>query len=190
MDYYWEAMNGVSCYIYINNDGGIEHIKPVKKEDNYLQEAFEGAYLGMFERSYKYPFSKHAIDKKVGESWTTSYDSSKFHFTMDSPPSFAWIKSTFKLKKVRKTRGREIAYLDVIDSLVIDVAIKLKFMNEERFIKGRAIGTAEGTFKWDIDSSRIVSVRMVSYLEGNFEMNNEKFFTKFNRSEKHKVLDY
>ena len=53
---------------------------------------------------------------------------------MDSPPSFAWIKSTFQLKKVRKIRGREIAYLDVIDSLVIDVAIKLKFMNEERFI--------------------------------------------------------
>ena len=189
MDYYWQAMNNVSCYVYINNDGRIKHIKPVKKDDNYLQEAFEGAYLGMFERSYKYPFSKQAIDKKVGESWTTASDSSKFHFTMNSPPSFAWIKTTFQLKKVRKTRGRNIAYIDVIDSLDIDVAIKLKFMNEERFIKGRAIGTAEGAFKWDIDANRVISFRLVSNLEGDFEMDNEKFLTKFKRSEKHKALD-
>ena len=49
-------------------------------------------------------------------------------------------------------------------------------------------GAAE--WKWDIDVGRTISIRLVSNLEGDFEMDNEKFFTKFNRSEKHKALDY
>ena len=38
-DYYREAMEGRSCYIYVKIDGNglIDYIEPVKPEDDYLQ---------------------------------------------------------------------------------------------------------------------------------------------------------
>ena len=116
MDYYWAAMNDVSCYVYINNDGGIEHIKPVKKEDNYLQEAFESAYMNINARQYKYPFGREAVDICVGDSWTSTYDTSRIYINMGSPESTVSGQSTFTLKKVKEKRGKKIAYIDMIEN--------------------------------------------------------------------------
>ena len=108
MDYYWQAMEGIPCRLYIERYGTVDHIETLKEEDDYLLEAFEGAYNGMFEKNYIYPFYSRVeamglkpLGKKIGESWTGDADSSKFYFTMNSPPSFAWIEDTNKLKKVK-----------------------------------------------------------------------------------------
>ena len=61
-------------------------------------------------------------------------------------------------------------------------------MGEERFIKGRAEGTVDGKWKWDVASGRIISVRITSDLQGDFKMDDETFFTRLTRDEIHKLL--
>jgi len=189
MDYYWEAMDGVPCYIYINSDGNVDHIETIKEEHEYLLEAFEGAHMGMFEKNYLYPLGFKAVDKKIGESWNEGIDSSKFYMTMDSPPSFAWIKELNILKKVKEKRDRKIAYVEESETLSINIILKIKYLDEERFIKGRANGAADGMWKWDVESGCFLSLRVVSKLQGDFEMDDETFFTKLSRTELHKLLE-
>ena len=52
MDYYWQAMEGIPCRLYIERYGTVAYIETLKEEHDYLQEAFEGAYNGMFEKNY------------------------------------------------------------------------------------------------------------------------------------------
>ena len=50
MDHYREAMENNPCYLYVKSSGFddlVHHIKPVKEEDAYLQDAFEAAYTNL-----------------------------------------------------------------------------------------------------------------------------------------------
>ena len=191
MDYYWQAMEGIPCRQYIERYGTVDHIETINKKDYYLLEAFEGAYNGMFEKNYLYPFGSESIDKKIGESWgedCKTCDSSRFYFTMNSPPSFAWIEETNKLKKVKNRRGRKIATIEENATLSLDVNITIKILGEERFITGSANGTLEGIWKWDFEDDIMIYNRNISNLQGNFKMDDETFFTKLSREETHKIL--
>ena len=193
MEPYWQAMNGAPCYLYIDRYGTVDHIEPVdKKEHEYLQEAFDAAFNGMFEKNYLYPFyccdSTYLAGQKLGESWTGHTDSSMFYFTMDSPPSFAWSEDTYKLIKVKDKKSGKIATVINSSTLLLEVNIKMNIMGEERFIKGRAEGTINGKWKWDVGAGRIISVRIKSNLKGEFKMDDETFFTKLTRDEIHKFL--
>ncbi len=193
MEPYWQAMNGAPCYLYIDRYGTVDHIEPVdKKEHEYLQEAFDAAFNGMFEKNYLYPFywgdSTNFAGQKLGESWMGNTDSSMFYFTMDSPPSFAWSEDTYKLIKVKDKKSGKIATVINSSTLLLEVNIKMNIMGEERFIKGRAEGTINGKWKWDVGAGRIISVRIKSNLMGEFKMDDETFFTKLTRDEIHKFL--
>ena len=196
MDYYWMAMEGIPCHLYIYPSGSVHHVETVNDDHDYLLEAFEATFNGMFEKNYIYPFGIQGVDKKIGDSWDgidspsdNCCDSSRFYFTMDSPPSFAWIEKTNKLKKVKdKKGGRKIATVKESTTLKLDVNIKMRFMDEERFIKGRANGTLDGKWKWNIEGGGIISVRQVSNLQGDFEMDGETFVTKLSRNEYSKLL--
>jgi len=193
MEPYWQAMNGAPCYLYIDRYGTVDHIEPVdKKEHEYLQEAFDAAFNGMFEKNYLYPFyccdSTMLLGQKLGESWMGKTDSSMFYFTMDSPPSFAWSEDTYKLIKVKDKKSGKIATVINSSTLLLEVNIKMNIMGEERFIKGRAEGTINGKWKWDVGAGRIISVRIKSNLKGEFKMDDETFFTKLTRDEIHKFL--
>jgi len=193
MEPYWQAMDGAPCHLYIDRHGTVDHIEPVdKKEHEYLQEAFDAAFNGMFEKNYLYPFyccdSTMLLGQKLGESWMGKTDSSMFYFTMDSPPSFAWSEDTYKLIKVKDKKSGKIATVINSSTLLLEVNIKMNIMGEERFIKGRAEGTINGKWKWDVGAGRIISVRIKSNLKGEFKMDDETFFTKLTRDESLKLL--
>jgi len=195
MDYYWQAMEGIPCRLYIERYGTVDHIETIKEEHDYLLEAFEGAYNGMFEKNYIYPLYTRVeamglkpLGKKIGESWTGDTDSSKFYFTMNSPPSFAWIEDTYKLKKVKDRRGIKIATIEESATLLLDVNIMINILGEDRFIQGRAKGTLDGIWKWDVEAGNVISARSISNLQGDFEMDDETFFSKLSREETFKLL--
>ena len=197
MEPYWKAMDGAPCHLYIDRHGTVDHIEPVdKKEHEYLQEAFDAAFNGMFEKNYLYPFYLYRGMKgdstegiKEGESWTAGVDSSKFYFTMDSPPSFSWSKDTYKLIKVKDKKSGKIATVKSSSTMLLDVNIRLHILGEERFIKGIANGTLESIYKWDVESNEVISIRSISNLQGDFAMDDETFFTKLSREETHKLLE-
>ena len=107
---------------------------------------------------------------------------------MNSPPSFAWIEETNKLKKVKERRGRKIATIEENGTLLLDVNIIINILGEDRFIKGRANGTLEAIWKWDIENNGVISIRSISNLKGDFQMDDETFFTKLSREETFKLL--
>ena len=196
MEPYWQAMDGAPCHLYIDRHGTVDHIEPVdKKEHEYLQEAFDAAFNGMFEKNYLYPFYLYRGMKgdssegiKEGESWTAGVDSSKFYFTMDSPPSFSWSKDTYKLIKVKDKKSGKIATVKNSATLILDVNIRINILGEERVITGRAEGTVNGKFKWDVGAGEIIYARIRSNLQGDFKMDDETFFTQLNRDEIHRLL--
>ena len=190
---YWKAMDGAPCHLYIDRHGTVDHIEPVdKKEHEYLQEAFDAAFNGMFEKNYLYPFyccdSTMLLGQKLGESWMGKTDSSMFYFTMDSPPSFAWSEDTYKLIKVKDKKSGKIATVKNSATLILDVNIRINILGEDRVITGRAEGTVNGRYKWDVGAGEIINARIRSNLQGDFKMDDETFFTKLTRDEIHKLL--
>ena len=178
MDHYREAMENSPCYLYINIDGAIEYINPVKDEDAYLQEAFEAAYMNIYPHAFRYPFGKNAVDVAEGDSWgeqDTEYDHSKFYVNMGSPPSHALSKTTFTLKKVREKKGRKIATVEMQDSLILDLYVSVEFMGERRLLAGHATGTSDAIFKWDLDSGEMLKSNAVYNFVGDFEMEDKSF---------------
>ena len=181
MDQYREAMENNPCYLYVKSSGFddlVHHIKPVKEEDAYLQEAFEAAYMNIFSRNYRYPFGRNAVDVAVGDSWNTSNDSMRFYVNMGSPPSLLSSRSTSTLKSVKERRGRKIATVERQDSTTSDLRFLVEFMGERRLLAGYATGTTDLIYKWDLDSGEMLKVHVVSNMTGNFEMDDEKINMK------------
>ena len=108
LDQYREAMEGSSCYLYVKSSGlddKVHHIEPVNKEDYYLLEAFEARHMNIHPDHFKYPFGRGGVDVAIGDTWTSSYDSSKIYINMGSPPSTVSATGTYKLKKVKEKWG-------------------------------------------------------------------------------------
>ena len=171
LDQYWLAMEDRACYIYvkIDGDGIIDHIVPVEPEDAYLQEAFEAWLMSINTSRYKYPFG-YAENIAVGDTWTSSFVSSRFYVNMGSPPSRWSSKATWNLKKVKDKRGVKTAYIVVIDELTADLQISVDFLCEKRLIVGNAVGKADATFIWDVENTHILYSRSNTSLAGDFEM--------------------
>ena len=180
LDQYWLAMENRACYIYVKTDGGgnIDHIVPVEPEDAYLQEAFEAAYMSINTSTYKYPFG-YAENIAVGDTWTSSFVSSRFYVNMGSPPSRWSSKAIWNLKKVKDKRGVKTAYIDVILEQTADLQISVNFLGERRLIVGNAVGKADATFRWDVENTHILKSVTSTNLAGDFEMDGKKFFVKF-----------
>ena len=188
-DPFWQAMDGAPCLLYLDPFGTVDYIEPVYKKDHeYLQDAFDAAFNGMFEKNYLYPFGRLAQNISSGDSWMTSVDSSKFYFTIESPASFSWIEDTSTLKKVKDKKRGKIATINNSATISIVVNIRMNILGEERFIKGQADGTVEGKATWDVEGGYMIYYRIFSNLQGDFEMDDETFFTKLTKDESHKFL--
>ena len=190
LDQYWLAMENRACYIYVKTDGGgnIDHIVPVEPEDAYLQEAFEAAYMSINTSRYKYPFG-YAENIAVGDTWTSSFVSSKFYVNMGSPPSRWSSKAIWNLKKVKDKRGVKTAYIDVILEQTADLQISVDFLGERRLIVGNAVGKADATFIWDVENTHILYSRSNTSLAGDFEMDGKKFFGKLDFRQFSKMVE-
>ena len=185
MDYYWESMENIPCYVYLDldNANNVHHIKPVEAKNSFLQEAFEGIYMGLFEREYYYPFSSKAIDVKEGDSWTSIADSFNFFMTIDSPRSHGRAKWVFTLKKVKEKKGRKIAYIEIVQEVETEMNINVNFDGKKRFLTGTASGIIESKIQWDLEAGMALYIRTGGNLQGDFEMDDETFTTRFNRFE-------
>ena len=179
-DQYREAMEDNSCYLYVKSSGPdeVHHLEPVIKEDYYLQEAFEAAHMSISPKHFRYPFGIGGVDVSEGDKWTTDYDSLKFYVNMGSPSSILSSKSTRTLKKVREKKGRKIAYIDVEELLTLELRVAVNFYGEKRLMAGHATGTANGSYRWDLDSGELLKAHVNINLVGDFEMDNENFHMK------------
>ena len=181
MDQYREAMENNPCYLYVKSSGFddlVHHIKPVKEEDAYLQDAFDAAYMNILPLNFRYPFGRNAVDVAVGDSWTASYDSAKIYINMGSPPSLASSRITWTLKRVKEKRGRKIATVEAQELLTLDMRVAVEFWGERRLLVGRATGTSEVIYKWDLGSGEILKGQRVINLSGDFEMDDKNFHMK------------
>ena len=181
LDQYREAMEDNSCYLYVKSSGSddeVHHLEPVIKEDYYLQEAFEAAHMSISPKHFRFPFGIGGVDVSEGDKWTTDYDSLKFYVNMGSPSSILSSKSTKTLKKVREKKGRKIAYIDVEELLTLGLRVAVNFYGEKRLMAGHATGTADGSYKWDLDSGELLKAHVNINLVGDFEMDNETFHMK------------
>ena len=180
LDQYREAMEDNSCYLYVKSSGydEVHHLEPVIKEDYYLQDAFEAAHMSISPKHFRFPFGIGGVDVSVGDKWTTDYDSLKFYVNMGSPSSKVSSKSTRTLKKVREKRGRKIAYIEVEELLTLELRFAVNFYGEKRLMAGHATGTADGSYKWDLDSGELLKAHVNINLVGDFEMDNETFHMK------------
>ena len=181
LDQYAAAMEDNPCYVYVKSGGyddEVHHIEPVKEEDYYLQEAFEAAHMSISPKHFRFPFGIGGVDVSVGDKWTTDYDSLKFYVNMGSPSSNLSSKSTKTLKKVREKKGRKIAYIEVEELLTLELRVAVNFYGEKRLMAGHATGTADGSYKWDLDSGELLKAHVNINLVGDFEMDNETFHMK------------
>ena len=180
-DQYREAMEDNSCYLYVKSSGyadEVHHLEPVIKEDYYLQEAFEAAHMSISPKHFRYPFGIGGVDVSEGDKWTTDYDSLKFYVNMGSPSSKVSAKITRTLKRVKEKRGRKIAYIEVEELLTLELRVAVNFFGERRLMAGHATGTADGSYKWDLDSGELLKSLVNINLVGDFEMDGETFHMK------------
>ena len=97
---------------------------------------------------------------------------------MGSPPSHSLSKTTWTLKKVKEKRGRKIAIITMQDSLELEVFVAVEFLGERRLVVGQATGITDVTWKWDVDSGKILKAFGVQNYEGDFKMDDESFHMK------------
>ena len=84
---------------------------------------------------------------------------------------------------MKEKKGRKIAYIDIVQEVESEMNIKVNFMDEERFLTGTASGIIESKIQWDIEAGITLSVRTGGDLQGDFEMDDETFTTRFHRFE-------
>jgi hypothetical protein len=180
-DYYREAMEGKPCYIYVKIDGNglIDYIEPVDPEHAYLQEAYEDAYMGLAPRNYRYPLGRLAQNISLGGSWISSDDSLKFYVGIGSPQSRWWSRAVWNLKKVKDKRGIKTAHIDGIDEITTDLNMMVDIFGEMRLITGNASGKRNVKLRWDVENTGIIFARTRVQLQGDFEMDDETFSSKF-----------
>ena len=180
LDQYREAMEDTPCYLYVKSSGNNDephHIEPLKEEHAFLQEAFEAAHMNIHPKHFRTSFGGE-IDVSEGDKWSYGHDSIKFYVNMGSPPSLVSSKGSYELNKVKKKRGRKIAFIDMEENVTLDLRVAVHFLGNRRLIAGHATGTTGAKYRWDIDSGEIINVRVVINLVGDFEMDGEAFHMK------------
>ena len=181
IDYYREAMEDRPCYMYVKIDGNglIDRIVPVDPEDDYLQEAYEDAYMGLAPRNYRYPLGRLAQNISEGGSWISSDDSLKFYVGIGSPQSRWWSRAVWNLKKVKDKSGIKTAYIDGIDEIRTEMNLTIDIYDERRVISGSATGKRNVKLRWDVENTGEIFSRTSVQLQGDFEMDGGTFSSKF-----------
>ena len=182
MNYYRDAMENNPCYLYVKNlgfDDDVDHIEPIKEEDAYLQEAYEGAYMNILLKPFRYPFGSKAVDVAVGDKWIYDEFSSKIYVNIGSPPSLLTSgERIFTLKKVKEKGDRKIALIELQENEAIEMPLTVDFLGERRLMVGHVTGNLDMTYRWDIDSGEMLKVYAIANLAGYFEMDGKKFYMK------------
>ena len=174
-DYDAQIINNIPCLLYIDVNGEIDHLET---ENEYMEDIFNEKYLGMLENNYIYPFGKNAEEISVGDSWTKVRDSIIFFMDASGSESFMSTNTVYTLEKVKSKKGLKIAYISGVTSLNCEFQM---IINGE-FMDGYTTGTFNDSYRYDIDHSELIRVTGVGKMQGEYEMLDLNFNTKFNIS--------
>jgi len=180
-DFDASAINNISCMLFINDDGELDHIETEDKY-NYLEEKFYTHYMGMDADNYKYPFGQNAVGLSVGDSWTVVQDSIKFYLGDGSIESIMSDSSIYTLKKVKLKKGREIAYIGELGYLTCEV----RMIIGSEFMDGVQSGTFKSTHRYDIGTGEMILDKGSGSMLGEFKIVDAEFKTLSNFTHKTK----
>ena len=177
--YDYLAMEGTSCLVYIGKDGWTDRVEPLNPEDDFLQEVFESVYLDNadFTNIY-YPYGGDAINLSIGDVWYSEVDSVRRFINSDSPESITWAYVQHKLLKVKNKKGKKIAFIESKVDVRMKLNIILTMLGERIFLTGEVQGNSEGTRRVYLEPLQLFSSKENINLEGEVEMDGEKFRLK------------
>ena len=179
LPYEYLVMEDAPCLVYIKKDGWPNRVEPLNPEDDFLQEVFESAYLDNSNFSnFYYPYGSDAYNLSIGDVWYSKMDSVRRFLNSDSPESITWAYAQHKLKKVKHKKGKKIAFIDSKVDVRMKLNIILTMLGERIFLTGEVQGNSEGTRRVYLEPLQLFSSKETIYLEGEVEMDGEKFRLK------------
>ena len=179
LPYEYLVMEDAPCLVYIGKDGWPDRVEPLNPEDDFLQPVFESAYLdnSNFTNIY-YPYGGDAINLSIGDVWYSEVDSVRRFINSDSPESITWAYVQHKLLKVKNKKGKKIAFIESKVDVRMKLNIILTMLGERIFLTGEVQGNSEGTRRVYLEPLQLFSSKETIYLEGEVEMDGEKFRLK------------
>ena len=174
------AMDGAPCLVYIGKDGWPSHVEPLNPEnDDFLQSVFESAYLDNSNFSNIYaPYGSDAYNLSIGDVWNSRVDSVRRFLNSDSPESITWVYAQHKLKKLKHKKDKKIAFIETKADVRMKLNIILTMLGERIFLTGEVQGNSEGTRRVYLEPLQLFSSKENINLEGEVEMDGEKFRLK------------
>ena len=179
LPYEYLVMEDAPCLVYIGKDGWPNRVEPLNPEDDFLQEVFESAYLDNSNFSNIYaPYGSDAYNLSIGDVWNSRVDSVRRFLNSDSPESITWAYVQHKLIKVKHKKGKKIAFIESKVDVRMKLNIILTMLGERIFLTGEVQGNSEGTRRVYLEPLQLFSSKETIYLEGEVEMDGEKFRLK------------
>ena len=179
LPYEYLVMEDAPCLVYIKKDGWPNRVEPLNPEDDFLQEVFESAYLDNSNFSNIYaPYGSDAYNLSIGDVWYSEVDSVRRFLNSDSPESITWAYVQHKLLKVKNKKGKKIAFIESKVDVRMKLNIILTMLGERIFLTGEVQGNSEGTRRVYLEPLQLFSSKETIYLEGEVEMDGEKFRLK------------
>ena len=172
-------MEDAPCLIYLNKHGWPDRVEPLNSDHDFLQEVFESAYLNNSNFTNRYePYGINSYNLSIGDVWSSRVDSVRRFLNSDSPESITWAYAQHKLKKVKHKKGKKIAIIDTYTDVRMKLNIILQIVGERIFLTGEVKGKSEGIRKVYLKPLQLFDVRETTNLEGEVEMDGEKFRLK------------
>ena len=179
LPYEYLAMDGAPCLVYLKEDGWPDRVEPINPEDDFLQEVFESAYLDNSNFSnFYYPYGSDAYNLSIGDVWYSKMDSVRRFLNSDSPESITWAYAQHKLKKLKHKKDKKIAFIETKADVRMKLNIILTMLGERIFLTGEVTGASEGIRKIYLEPLQLFSSKENINLEGEVEMDGEKFRLK------------
>ena len=80
---------------------------------------------------------------------------------------------------MKEKRGIKTAHIDGIDEITTDINMMVDIFGEMRLITGNASGKRNVKLRWDVENTGVIFSRTRVQLQGDFEMDDETFSSKF-----------
>lgn len=175
------ALADVPFSIYINKNGELDHFET---EYKHLEEELNTLIMGFSQNNYLYPFGMDAVDLEIGAAWSVSYDSVKMFAGNGEFENLMFIKSNYTLDKVKKKRGRWVAYISEKGELSCDMKIVLGNM----IMDGRMNGEFKNSYRFDLDLGKTLLKKGAGTFKWNFSMEDKNFKSTMRITEKTKKV--
>ncbi len=141
---------GVPYTLYIDSLGGVDHIET---EYSHLEEEINNTVRGLGElKNFIYPYGKNGVGVKIGDVWTSPYDSLEFFMGEDDEPNYMTVSTEYSLDKVKHKKKKDIAYI----SAVSDISADLLWIQDSKIMEGTLRGELKHRLRFNLSDSHPV----------------------------------